>query len=245
MGADQQRLPKGGHIAILLRGQAFRCGNRSDPTNAQLEATDSLMSKIVFPLEQNSNNVEFFVSHNKCREFESELLPKFGERIAAISEFDSPDQGTNMRFSLDKFKSKVGGLENIAKKYDLVMIIRHDQIWHQWLYQWPTANFDKFNFFSQCEPDRLEFGRGGPPANCVNDPFHMMPGSMFSAFDSVAGNAGGKGCFNKSFKHGCGHGCYPDMETLIGAENITFITNWVPRHSVGESNDVSSFTCKR
>lgn len=241
----EDRLPNNGHIAILLRGQAFRNGRLTMGCNDaaiydQLRATKSLLTHIVDPLEQNHNTVEFFIvngnSKDACPNFEALVMSKFGNRVKSVMQYNSEDQPDNIRKALEQFKYKAGGLDNITKRYDLIMIVRHDSEWLTSVNTWPTAEFDKFNFFSLCE-EQGSFG--GPKEHCVNDNFHMMPGSLWKAFESTVGT---EHCFNAAFRHGSGHGCYPALASRIGENHIAFITDWRPPHRVRDPNNISNLT---
>jgi hypothetical protein len=259
-------LPRNGRIAILLRGQAFRhwdgaagghppagcdVGN-PDVVAAQLHCTDSLLKNIVAPLEQNHNSVEFFIlngnSKENCHSFDQLLMPKFGHRVVSVREYDSPDQAHNMKAVLNEFERSVGGHDIITKRYDLIIIARHDENWLTSISQWPTAEFGKLNLFSKCE---IGFREKKPhprhcdkrlKKTCVNDNFHMMPGSLWEGFRDAVGTAY---CFHpdlEPFPHG--HCCYPDFVERVGQDNITFITDWRPNEeeTVRGPNDIAELT---
>lgn len=231
----EDKLPNDGHIAILVRGQAFRTGALTTgcddaAVSDQLRATESLLTHIVHPLEQKHNTVEFFVlngnSKDACPNFEALVVPKFGDRVASVTQFNSNHQSDNIRKALDQFNEKAGGADKIAKRYDLILIVRHDSEWMTPVNSWPTAEFDKFNFFSRCEKI------GGSKKKCINDIVQVMPGSLWKAFDSTVGT---KHCFNITFRHGSGHGCYPELASRIGDDQIAFITDWRPEHRIRDS----------
>jgi len=215
-------LPKEGHVAILLRGQAFRHGRKSEACQkqqipAQLNATDSLIDKIVAPLERNQNTVEFFIvngnSQEHCPMFEELLMPKFGKRVAAIRQYESLNQSDSMIAVLEEFR-----FARDPQQYDLILIVRHDDYWKQSISEWPTADFDKFNLFSEC----------GEFKACMSDIFFMMPGSRWKGFRDAVGTPR---CFDNQLTHG--HYCGRAILKNIGQDNISFITDWRPKSPVG------------
>jgi len=236
----EKNLPQNGRIAILVRGQAFRSGTYSKSCelkwqNEQHEATDSFIRNIVEPLENNGNKVDLFILNGdtKCKEAFQSLITKYGNRIVSVMEVDTRNQGDNMRKTLNQFKDKVGSPDEIAKQYDVVMIVRHDTIWKTNIDSWPTADFNKFNFFSLCEAG----GRRGMD-HCVNDILHMMPAASFNEFDSVIGQPN---CF-PDFGHGYGHGCWRYIADKIDERQMTFITDWVPADTIRSPNDIAELT---
>jgi len=63
-------LPLSGRVAVLLRGEAFRCGGRTSygccthAHDAQVHATKSLVSKVIVPLQEHGNLVHVFLSES-------------------------------------------------------------------------------------------------------------------------------------------------------------------------------------
>jgi len=245
----EENLPQNGRIAILVRGQAFRSEHLSKSCdlewqNKQHEATDSFIRNIVEPLEHNGNKVDLFILNGdaSCEAFLS-LIPKYGNRIASVMEVETRNQGDNMRKTLNQFKHKVGNpdLDQIAKQYDVVMIVRHDMIWKMNVARWPTVDFNKFNFFSECGVSGVQHTFD----HCVNDIFHMMPAASFNAFDAVIGTPH---CFrgaehlNAKEEFTNGHGCWRGIADKIGEQQMTFITDWVPQNVLFQrnySNDIA------
>lgn len=254
---DNRALPNNGHIAILLRGQAFRhlkgsqgcnVGN-PDVVAAQLRCTESLMTNIVAPLEHNHNSVELFIANGNskahCPSFDELLIPKFGNRVVSVEQYESQDQATSMKAVLHQFERNAGGHDMITKRYDLIIIARHDEHWLTSISQWPTAEFDKFNLFSLCEEGlgmkmlKMPREHCSLHKTCVSDTFHMMPGSLWKGFQDAVGT---EFCFHPSlepFPHG--HCCYTAFSERLGKDNISFITDWRPGSDghVRDSNGIA------
>merc|ERR1719210_2543468 len=98
----------------------------------------------------------------------------------------------------------------IQSNFNLIIVTRHDLIWKQQIYMWPSLTYDEiiagscnsthspaifqkgcFHFMGLCEP-RPKQVLARDPSQCVQDIIHMMPGFMFAAFQRAVGN---KGCF--------------------------------------------------
>jgi len=240
---NNRALPKNGRIAILLRGQAFRQGRRSpgcqtESIPAQLRCTDSLMKNIVGPLEHNRNKVEFFVVNgnrkNKCSAFDELLMPKLGNRVVSVKQYDSHGQADNMYQILQTFSARQVE-QNWSNRYGLIIIVRHDEEWTNSISEWPTADFHKLNLFSLCE----ESTNGGSKWSCVNDVLHMMPGSLWRGFRDAVGT---EHCFNNKHRRGVGHQCFPAFSERVGEDNIAFITDWRPTGGVRDPNDIAQLS---
>lgn len=206
----------------------------------QLRCTESLMKNIVGPLEDNHNTVDLFVVNgnrkHKCTAFDEFVMPKLGNRVRSVSQYDSKTQADNMVTVLENFRYEVGGQdEDISNQYDLIVIVRHDQEWKISISEWPNADFHKLNLFSLCE----ESINGGDKWSCVNDVLHMMPGSLWKGFREAVGT---EQCFNKKHRNGVGHQCFPAFSERVGEDNITFITDWRPTFGVRDPNDIAQLS---
>jgi hypothetical protein len=136
-------------------------------------------------------------------------------------------QADSMRLALDFLKESAHG--RVESVYDLVLLVRHDMVWTEAIHKWPPpADFSRFSFTSACEK------RAGDAENCVSDTLLVIPGSLFPAFDSVAGAEGSK-CFEASFRHGSGHECSGAITKATG-QPPSLVTDYVPRGSVRRPN---------
>ena len=63
-------LPQHGRVAVLLRGEAFRCGGRTShgcctrAHDAQVHATRSLVNKVIVPLQEHGNLVHVYLTES-------------------------------------------------------------------------------------------------------------------------------------------------------------------------------------
>merc|ERR1719265_788504 len=152
-------------VVILLRGRPFYdhfghdnpCPSQSTPDGKdaialQLEATKSVIEKVVKPLEQRQNTVEVVFTFKQCdqrlhtelsstlKEMSNDddplggnpiqdLYELYGDRIVLLDAFDSVNQNDNMRMALLSLKKAAGGeADAVSAMWDLILIIRHDTI---------------------------------------------------------------------------------------------------------------------
>jgi hypothetical protein len=198
------------------------------------------MKNIVGPLEDNHNTVDLFVvngnSKKKCSAFDELLMPKLGNRVLSVKQYESDSQADNMFQTLQRFSGAIMQTgQNISSRYDLIIIVRHDEEWTKSISEWPTADFHKLNLFSLCE----ESTNGGDKWSCVNDVLHMMPGSLWKGFREAVGT---ESCFNKKHRNGVGHQCFPAFAEGVGEDNIAFITDWRPTGGVRDPNDIAQLS---
>ena len=160
--------PQTGHVAVVLRGGAFRDGSRfghdclTGGMDKQFEATSSLLQHVIMPLESSCGaRVDLFVSVSghlsseleHCTSMVERLYSYFGERVVAQETRLSAGQDIGMRMALDLFKRRRGALS----AYSLVIVARHDFIFRKPITLWQTTSlspvnfFSRFNFFSRCE----------------------------------------------------------------------------------------------
>jgi hypothetical protein len=244
--ANPNSLPSNGRVAFLVRGEAYRLGGRNLDTaqaggcqeggvKSQKQATYSLLKLLVQPLEERGNKVDMFVTETSGVQVPCPLVAGLhamyeGNRSRTAvfrTTVRMASQADSMRFALDFLKQRAHG--RVESVYDLVLIVRHDMVWTEAIDKWPSpADFSKFSFFSACEK------RSGDPENCVSDTLLLMPGSLFPAFDSVAGSEGSK-CFVASFRHGSGHECSGAVTKATG-QSPSLVTDYVPRGSVRRPN---------
>jgi len=174
-------LPIEGSVAVVFRGETFRCGHESPrcseiARDIQLNATGTFLANIVAPLEDAGNRVDIFLATSSC-EANDLILALLGPRVKAhafIPMRPEENQTTGVMDSLELFRTAAGAA---ASTYDLVFVVRPDLIWMRPLTSW-TTDFSLFNFPGRC-------GAGGDP-DCVSDTFYTMPGNAFGAFDTVA-----------------------------------------------------------
>ena len=237
-------LPLSGRVAVLLRGEAFRCGGRTSygccthAHEAQVHATKSLVNKVVLPLQEHGNLVHVFLSES------SGVVRKEGsgvkghcEMVHDLRKVFPPDviqvfdvrprfsgQAEGFRHTLDLLKEHAD-----PTSYDLVIIVRHDLFWNAQIDQLRApADLRKLSFFSRCA------GNNGDLSHCVMDLLVTMPGSSFAAFDSVATTGC---CYAPGFRHGAGHGCYNQTYSALGQgpygyhQEIGVLTDWRPKNS--------------
>ena len=240
-------LPSNGRVAFLVRGEAYRLGGRNldtaqaggcneGATESQNQATHSLLKLLVQPLEARGNQVDMFVTETSgvespCPLVEPGLKAVYqGHRNRTVlfrTAVRMGSQADSMRLALDFLKESAHG--RVESVYDLVLLVRHDMVWTEAIHKWPPpADFSRFSFTSACEK------RAGDAENCVSDTLLVIPGSLFPAFDSVAGAEGSK-CFEASFRHGSGHECSGAITRATG-QAPSLVTDYVPRASVRRAN---------
>jgi len=248
-GGSLAALPDRSIIAILLRGRAFRKGGRGhrkacfeDKIPDQLRITQSMMDKVVLPLERASHTVHIYLFESSgCHLLGhvADLLEKGKHRVQQTSSFVGKNQGTSMSATLQQFSSHVD-----PATYMAIIATRFDIAFKAYIYEWPTVNFGALNFFSRCQKagSAVNFGTGMhdiiwcptcvKPEFCVNDIMHVIPGTYFETFRDVVGHGM---CFTKG-GYWTGHYCYNQTVRKFGVENVGFVTDWVPENSVRESN---------
>jgi hypothetical protein len=225
-GGSFAALPPRSRVAVLFRGQAFRHGGTGGPGACyesriaeQLGMTQSVLDKIVWPLERASHTVDIYlVESSNCTLLEriAGLLGR--TRVYYQESFPGATQRDGILRALEGFRSHA---PVAPESYRVVMMIRFDIVFKSYIYQWPTVNFDAFNFFSKCEP-RAHVDHKYP---CVSDIMYVMPGGYVPAFHGMVGRRGGE-CFRK---HGdTGHRCWKQAVAEFGRENVSFVTDWQP-----------------
>lgn len=239
-------LPRHSRIALVFRGQAFRAGGthrpscKEDRVPDQLRMTESVIDKIVLPLERASHTVDLYlVETSGCSSLLGRISELLGERrVRSMKSLQGQNQADGMHRALEEFSSHA----QKADLYRVIIVTRFDILFKSFIYEWPTVNFDAFNFFSRCESRyRRNCGKGITPCswpqNCVHDVMHIMPGAYFPQFHELVGQGE---CFNERFgkRHMSGHGCYNQTVEAFGVENVGFVTDWVPHNRVRETNDI-------
>jgi len=185
-------LPRNGRVAIVLRGHAFRnakIGCNPEQRDYQLAVTGLFVSNVVEPLEKLGNKVDIIAGIDKHCKMMSEIVELLGHgRILATPDVKALDQSRAMRLALDGFKSAIQGVE-VADQYDLIFIVRHDIIWKQPITVFNT-DFSNLNFADWCK----YFDK------CLNDIVQVMPGRIFTVFDSMVNQPG---CFDFTARDHC------------------------------------------
>jgi len=197
-------LPRSGNVAVLLRGQTFRYGRFTDSCNpegrlCQYEATRSLMTNIVQPLQELGNAVDLFVTDQPCDMAHAlHKVYRAGRLLRTLrtKEFCSTGQLFDLRETLSFFEQQAHRTL-LAERYELIIVTRHDIVWKQpFLRYSPILNVSNFNFASPCEKSAT-ITRGEP---CVSDILHMMPGHLYAGFSQLIRH-------NTSCMATLGHGC--------------------------------------
>jgi len=224
-------MPKGQRIAMLVRGQSFRCLESSccnDSWANQMYATRSQMKHLVLPLEENGNKVDIFLADNQCAlsSYQHMAYNNGTNRVVGTSIVAADIQANSVRMSLNFLKQS----GDVAKKYSHVIFIRHDIVFPTSLAQWPI-DFNQFNFASKCEV-KSQYGE-----NCVSDLMFVMPARVFPTFDQTVGT--GK-CFNPEMGgfFGNGHQCWHPLTTAMSAigQPVGFVFKWHPANYNREAN---------
>jgi hypothetical protein len=239
-------LPPRSRVALVFRGQAFRAGRTygrpcvDSHVPDQLRMTESVMDKIVLPLERASHTVDLYlVETSGCSSLLGHIDELLGEQRVRLKEsFESRNQADGMHRALEAFNSQAGRPD----LYRVIIVTRFDVMFKAPIYEWPTVDFDAFNFFSRCESRFRRHCGGGVtpcsrPENCVHDVMHIMPGGYFPAFRTLVGSGD---CFNERVgkRHMSGHGCYNQTVEAFGVEHVGFVTDWVPRFRVRDTNEI-------
>jgi len=201
----ESSLPANGRVAVLIRGQSFRTETgkcEPEARDKQLHATTTLVWKVLDPLMNKRNNkIEIVVTDSDPCDLTQEVIDLMGtDRVVGVKHFNEDNQGDSMKHSLRVFEKELGGIEAV-RKYDLILIFRHDTFWHDDnVLLWP-ADWRKFNFADMC-PD---FQRKDPMFGdeCVSDIVHTMPGQYYPAFSEVVQAEHTHGCFDANSGHSC------------------------------------------
>lgn len=234
-------VPRNGRIAILIRGQAFRKysnGQRfrggvppclEEMTDDQINVSQSLLEKIIVPLQEQNNKVDVVITDSPCK-LTRKINKLLGSVVLASKQFETSGQADDMAKAIDAFIEAHQGHEKL-KEYDMIFITRHDIEWLMDIRQW-EADFSKLNFFARCEPGAAR-NVGGE--DCVYDNLHVMPGPLFQAFADTIGKD--PGCFlTDTDPLGWGHACLNPLTAALPGK-ISFITDWRPSGSVRANND--------
>eukprot|EP00928_Gymnodinium_smaydae_P085886 TRINITY_DN695_c0_g2_i1.p1 TRINITY_DN695_c0_g2~~TRINITY_DN695_c0_g2_i1.p1 ORF type:complete len:344 (-),score=50.17 TRINITY_DN695_c0_g2_i1:110-1018(-) len=242
---NAQKMPWRGNVAVIVRGQPFR-GWRDDGScmsecrESQLNASRSIVSRLIEPLEQTrKNSVDIFnvdCGDEPCKLLADENMALSSNNTRSVrSTFVNSNveggQAICVQRALDFFQTSVD-----PSKYDTIIVIRHDVEWLESIFSWSGANFKGFNFFSRCEAGAFmneNDGLDGPSA-CVNDIMQVIPGRKFEAWRAEVGK--GK-CFNTEWRKGHGHMCWKQAVLAAGGdENVHLATPWIPKGWVREES---------
>jgi hypothetical protein len=249
-------LPHGSRIAFLFRGQIHReqvgwgghgnrtaCSSNDKAAKEQYRMTKSALNKVVMPFEIASHTVDIYLfDSSDCSRklnFIAEHFGREGERpgigpypgnrsrVVFQQSFLGSSQSESMARALHEFRKH--GPEN----YRAIFLLRHDLIYKTSVYDWPTVNYDKFNFYSHCEKSKPGYD-SEDPRQCVVDTIAVLPGKYFAPWQRIVGTGD---CFNGKpgkFGRDCGHFCYNQTAEAIGEENIGFVTDWIPEYYIRE-----------
>eukprot|EP00928_Gymnodinium_smaydae_P071098 TRINITY_DN54775_c0_g1_i1.p1 TRINITY_DN54775_c0_g1~~TRINITY_DN54775_c0_g1_i1.p1 ORF type:complete len:303 (+),score=43.36 TRINITY_DN54775_c0_g1_i1:57-911(+) len=246
---EPRNIPTRGKVAVVIRGEPFRDNAKipcsSGCRNAQLNASESVITQLIKPLEDVwKNTVDVF--NVACGEApcnmtsdEDRVLSSSSARKVRSTYVNSGASGgaqaVCVQGALDFLESDSGD----AAQYDLIMLIRHDVEWLDSFSSWSGADFAGFNFFSQCQKDA--FGEAHPDYYpCVNDILHVFPGRFFKAWRAEVGT---DDCFNETRNNGFGHTCWKQTATAAGgAEHVHLATPWIPPRVVRDANSWLRFT---
>lgn len=230
-------LPHGSRVAVLFRGQVFRgsgmwggsCNSEPEAVKKQLLMTKSAMDKIVLPFEAASHNVDIYLFESSNCSMLERIVGMLGPRLRFQSSFQGKSQSDSMTRTVKEFKL------HDPEKYRVIVMLRFDATYKSYINEWPTVNYDKFNFYSHCQRtrDKTKYDPEDPRV-CVNDVMQVMPGKYFDPWQRIVGKGD---CFNGHpgpYGRDCGHFCYNQTAEVVGQENIGFVTDWVPEYKVRE-----------
>ena len=219
-------LPHGSHIAILFRGQAFRQGGshaaacQESRVSDQLGMTQSVLDKIVLPLEQASHTVDIYlVESSNCTLLERIAGLLGGTRVRFQESFKGTKQKDGVLKALQDFRSNT---LHKPELYRVIIMMRFDLTFKSHIYEWPTVDFDAFNFFSRCEK--------GLSFRCVSDVMYVLPGEYFAAFQSMIGRGD---CWSGS-RPASGHHCFEQAVAAFGFKHVRYVTDWRPNKIMRE-----------
>lgn len=164
----------------------------------------------------------------------SQIIDALGDRVVDTHYLNSSGQADDMIQALNSFQNDYGGAGHVVNKFDYVLVVRHDLLWHKSIID-TQIDFDKVNFFARCEQNAPE-KMGGP--DCVWDIIQWMPSFLYSAFSSVIGTGfepgDSKGCFDTNADPaGPGHPCKRILQQEMKNTNINA--------KIGFMTDIISF----
>jgi len=219
----KNRLPSGGRVAVLMRGQSFRGESGACDTKAkdrQLDGISSFVNKVLDPLNYELNNeVDVIAVDSQSCDLTTELMEVLNAtRVHGLGHVDSATQGLAVQRSLQYFEKRLGGAKAISK-YNLVIISRFDlDWWGKSITTWP-GDFSRFNFPDMCPEEQRADPQYGE--HCVSDLFQVMPGRLYPAW-SKAVLTKGSGCFDSCVGrentldcHRVGHWCYDSVKKEV------------------------------
>jgi hypothetical protein len=235
-------------IAIVLRGQAFRAGDRfaAGCNNAardhQLEQAGNFSMNVVRPLVALGVSVDLFVHENSqgCALVQKDLIPAYRASGAPVVAADINTVGASQREEVDialkNFETHAHG-----KPYDAILLGRHDLTWKAPITEFAdVGDFAKSVYFlSVCDPGKRNGGD-----DCRHDCLQVFPGSLYGTIrEKVIGQ---DGCFGDS-AHQNGHMCKVVMDTVLDPPIPTkVLTDFVPHGTVRDPrNDLASINLVR
>jgi len=214
-----RNFPRNGRVAIVLRGATFRSFQQKQmmcvPGDAKAEqmqkdATQSLVSNVIVPLEQAGNTVDVIVADLDCNLTRTHIVHEWiGEqRVKALGQNanKSMDQNRNVKFALDLLANYSGGTEAVAAKYSHVFVMRHDTAWTKPMNGWLEADFSKVLFPFKCPWSTAS-------NSVVHDLFFLLPAQYFKSFYGTIEQ-------RKCFFAADGHGCLQAMVWWRGEDSV-------------------------
>ena len=207
------------HVALLLRGEAFRWGCGEAARVRQQEALDSHHEHLTRPLEERGHRVSVLLAyHSQCTNA-SVLLRRGAQHDIGVS----PNQAHAVIRA-------VAWLELLSSTYDLLVLSRFDLTLRAPVNRWSCdlLNPRTLSIASRC--------KAFEKWNCTNDVLHVIPRRYFAPFVGAVGaprtepaagccfhagcvKAGGHGCFNALVSRGVPASrisfCWPQSQNLV------------------------------
>lgn len=240
---------RGAELALPIIHECHPGGRITQLHNAQ-----TLLEKVVVPLEARGNTVHVFLGPSvpQC-DMMPELHAKLGEsRVLASKGFQSSGQAPSVRHSAKLFIDTAGGPDQVSK-YNLVIHTRFDIDWQIPIDKWRTPGFSGLSLFSRCMT-------GDDATGCVTDIIQIMPGKLFPRWAAVASRCydfQGRRTMQKSGDSkgppDNGHSCYRPAVEEFGAGEVHLITGaWIQDYVDSIANicngcarEENSFTCNK
>jgi len=191
-GAPGAGFPRGGRVAIVLRGASFRgtggqfgknCVNDTESLERQGQAADSLEQNVIAPLERYRNYVDVILTDRECNLTDERLVPRFGKRrVKKHSQWSGGSQRNNIMWAVDQLRDysaeqdllasscELSDTRCVAVNYNLILILRHDTVWTAPMDRWLEADFTKVLFPYAC------------PKVGVHDLFTIVPGPYLQLY---------------------------------------------------------------
>lgn len=223
-------LPSGGRVAVVIRGEVFRgeqgpCDDSEFVRQNQEKATNSLISEILDPLQNDlKNEVHVVITDSSNCSFSNELQQTIGvNRVLGMHTFAGITQGQSVQNALSLFEESVASRQLAVEDYDWILMVRHDTVFDQHVSWWSTSNISKLSVAHKCPFDTMQdpfFGW-----QCVDDQLFAMPGFLWKTFRDVVKSESPNGCFDECGPgvpstqslscHTEGHWCLPPLQKAL------------------------------